>query len=192
MDDDHVTNGFAANLLPWSATEQFAAGEEWQPSQVVIPNDPVGGTASEYFVEMYGASDATAKSIIGGYAFSRARPFSPDPETPDAATSWLNKMEDVGQMNDEVVDNARERNNELPYSEDLYPGQPTNGGSGEVVDSCIFTSTTIAAKQSARGGEFPCGLIRLDCAGISSNLTIYVDLVPGPQRGYLTQPMTEM
>jgi len=62
----------------------------------------------------------------------------------------------------------------------------------------IFSSSGVAAAgvgtQRIKGGNFPCGLIRLDWQPDeqSANLVIQIDLVPGNHRGYLCEPMTEM
>lgn len=192
MDDQHVANGFAANLLPWSSAVPFVPGE-WEASQIVIPNDGAPGVTNEYFVKLYGASDATSKGIIEGYALSRSVPQTPDPSTIGSSDqSWISEMINVGDSEDSVLVNAQYNNRNLPYSQLLYPGAVGNGGSGELVDSLIFTNTTLSAKQSARGSEFPCGLIKLNLGGFTQNMTIFVDLVPGMNRGYLTQDMKDM
>ena len=43
------------------------------------------------------------------------------------------------------------------------------------------------------GGNFPCGLVRLDWAGAENlDAILLVSLVPGNHRGYFAEPMTEM
>ena len=144
---------------------------------------------------MHGPSDANAKSVIGGYAFSRARPFSPDPQTPAVETSWLSTMQDVGDNQTEVVDNAIDKNDNLPYDAANYPGSPGNGGTSYVHDTTFLTGTTVGGQSHLRGGEFPCGLMRFDVTNNDStakNIVIDIDLVPGPHRGYLAESMTDM
>ena len=48
--------------------------------------------------------------------------------------------------------------------------------------------------QRLKGGNFPCGLIRIDWTTdeATANLVLQIDLVPGNHRGYLCEPMTEM
>jgi hypothetical protein len=45
-----------------------------------------------------------------------------------------------------------------------------------------------------KGGNFPCGLIKINAAnsGSTANILIQLDLVPGDHRGYLCESMTEM
>ena len=193
MDDVHVTDGFASNLLPIDAFGIPIQTGEWQPSQVVIPNDGAPGVTNEYFVQMNGASSAAAKSIIGGYAFSRSYPQSPDPVSPAVETSWLNRMFDVGDENDDVLDNATDRNDQLPYNQTAYPGSSTNFAGLQIHDQASITATTIGGTTRLKGGNFPCGLVRFQHdPAESANLVIQIDLIPGSHRGYLCESMTEM
>ena len=138
------------------ANAPFLPGE-WEASQVVIPNDGAPGTTTEYLVKMHGPSDANAKSVIGGYAFSRARPFSPDPQAPAIETSWLSTMQDVGDNQSEVVDNAIDKNDNLPYAVADYPGSAGNGGTSYVHDTAFISGTTVGNTSYLKGGEFPHG-----------------------------------
>jgi hypothetical protein len=200
MDTGHVSAGFGANLLPYGAgvgtavaATPFVSGE-WQHSEVVIPNDGAVGVTNEYAVKMYGTSDASAKSILGGYVFSRARPQSPAPDTPSVNTSWLNELNDVGDNNDEIVVNATDRNDELPYNATLYPGQSGNGEGAQFHHVSFISPTTVGGSTHIQGGNFPCGLIRLDMVNETStaqNVILQINLVPGPHRGYLCEKMED-
>ena len=196
MNADHVTAGVAANLLPVDSTGVAVLPGEWEPSQVVIPNDGAPGVTNEYFVQMNGASTAAAKSIIGGYVFSRSYPQSPDPVSPAVETSWLNRMFDVGDENDDVLDNATDRNDELPYDQTQYPGSAGNFGGlqwHDIVQLHSTSGTTSIGTQMGKGGNFPCGLIAINWTPEeSANLVIQINLIPGSHRGYLCEPMTEM
>lgn len=196
MDSNHVTAGFAGNLLPRDYLGAPYLTGEWEASQVVIPNDGAPGVTNEYLLQMVGGSSPTAKAMISGYANSRATPFSPDPVTPGpVSNSYLNTMFDVGDNNDDIVDNATDKNDNLPYDRDDYPGETANAGTVQYHDSAYVTATTIGGITHMKGGNFPCGLVRL-----SSNLSapaegsnyLQIDLVPGSHRGYLCEPMTEM
>ena len=194
MDQTHVNAGFANNLIP---TYVSPTGE-WEASQVVIPNDGAPGTTTEYLLKMLGDSTATAKSIIGGYQFSRSRPQSPDPSTPSVETSWLNAMHDVGDANEDIVENAVDKNANLPYNQVSYPGVIANNGGVQIHDQSYLTGTTIGGTTRLKGGNFPCGLIRFQAINLSEaaasdfEITIQIDLVPGHHRGYLCEPMQEM
>ena len=103
-------------------------------------------------------------------------------------------MQDVGDNQSEVVVNAVDKNDNLPYNV-AYPGAPGNGGTSITHDVTFLTGTTVGGTTHIRGGEFPCGLMRFDVSNrdaIAKNITIQIDLIPGPHRGYLAESMTEM
>ena len=197
-DGTHVTAGFATNLLPKDAGgNQFLAGE-WESSQIVIPNDGAVGTTNEYVLHMVGGNVAGSKCLIQGYANSRNTPHSPDPVAPTPLdNNFYNDMFNVGDNMDDVINNATDKNDDLPYDRDDYPGETANGGDLQWHDFAYITNTTIGGVTHLKGGNFPCGLVRLDLAvdvtaPTSANFVIQVDLVPGNHRGYLCEPMTEM
>jgi len=195
-DAGHVTAGIANNLLPYdtqSTPAQFTPGE-WEASQIVIPNDGAPGNTVEYFVQMVGASTGAAKGAIAGYEFSRAYPQEPDPTTPAMATSWLNRMNDVGDQNDDIVNNAIDRNDNLPYPQAGYPGGGAQAPTMQLHDISTITGTTVGGMTRIKGGSFPCGLVRFDIqnTGETSGYVIVVDLIPGQHRGYLCETMQEM
>lgn len=196
-DSTHVTAGFAGNLLPIDGdANQYLAGE-WEASQIVIPNDGAVGTTTEYLLHMMGANVATSKCLIQGYANSRNTPHSPDPVSPGPLdNNFFNAMFDVGDNMDDVINNATDKNDNLPYDRDDYPGETANGGALALHDTSYITATTVGGNTRLKGGNFPCGLIRLDCrvdaAAVASNFVIQVDLVPGRHRGYLAESMVEM
>lgn len=202
LDDQHVTQYVAAgsdlnqtNLIPIDgAGNPFIPGE-WEASQVVIPNDGAPGTTTEFLVKLHGADDANAKSAVEGYALGRARPFSPDPASPQVNASWLSTMQDKGDDQSQVVANATDKNDSLPYRADDYPGGATNAPTSEIHDQAFITGTTVGGTSYLKGGEFPCGLMRFDVTNNDSSgrsLVFEVDLIPGPHRGYLAESMTEM
>lgn len=186
------------NLIP----DGYLSGE-WQASQVVIPNSGgIAGNTQEFELRMYGSSNSNMKGIVEGYVKSRAVPASPDPITPGSgvAGSWLSQMQDEGEIQQEVVDNAVIRNNELPYDRDIYPGYTdgaVSNNAGPIThDTEYITATTIGGTTRLKGGNFPCGLVKLQA--INTNVeedlafTLYVDLVPGHHRGYLCESMVDM
>ena len=191
MDDTHVTSGFTSNKRPQDYLGGlFAAGEDWDASEVVVPND--GGTPGntvEYLVKMIGNSNATAKGIIEGYVLSRSRPQSPDPSTPFVNTSWFNELHDDGETHSDIVSNATRHNDELPYSQAVYPGQTGNGPTTEVVSRETFSGTTVSSTNRISGFVAPCGLLKV-VSTIGCIFTVY--LVPGDHRGYMCEPMQEM
>ena len=105
-------------------------------------------------------------------------------------------MFDVGNNMDDVINNATDKNDNLPYDRDDYPGEAANGGDMAWHDFAYITNTTIGGITRLKGGNFPCGLVRLDCSvdasATTANFVIQVDLVPGRHRGYLAESMVEM
>ncbi len=219
-DAAHHASGFAGNLLPgvFNPTLTTATPSEWESSKYVIPQ-PGGATNSREVVatgaSYPGASPVSgldAVSLIEGYAASRALPDIEDPNTPTdaadvtgaAAENWLAGIFDEGTTQDDrVLDDMISENNKAPYPfedgtiffDTQYPGGANQLVGLEAHDVEFITGTTIGGTTHMKGGNFPCGLIRVqgqkDTAGATS-ITIQVDLVPGDHRGYLCEPMTEM
>ncbi len=140
MNSDHVTAGFGGNLIPsgYTKTAPATGGYGWAASQVVVPNDGgVPGNTVEYHIHAVG-DDKTAgtlsKGMILAYAESRSRPFNDDPNIVDVASGGLyGEMEDVGEIQEEVVDNLQQANQQPPYVIDVdtvnefYPGGVNQG-----------------------------------------------------------------
>jgi hypothetical protein len=157
-----------------------------------------------------------AVSLIEGYAASRALPNIEDPNTPDDASSasgalaqnWQTALFNDGTTQDaEVIENLLTENNIAPYPfendgvnfDTMYPGGANQMRGMQWHDSVqIYSSSGVSATgigaQRIKGGNFPCGLIRIDWTPdeTNANLILQVDLVPGNHRGYLCEPMTEM
>ena len=230
METKHVSDYVAAgedlnatNLLPFAAgvpgtPNPIATGGEWQPSQIVIPNELPDASSSEidpaeYVLHMVGDNSFAvvspnfegSKGVLEGYADSRAYPQSPDPVSPSpaSAANWMRLMFDVGNDNADVLANVSDRNDELPYPQVNYPGGENQLDELQLHDFVtIFESNTTNgfSVQRLKGGNFPCGLIAVDFFPAdlgnpeleASLVTIQIDLVPGNHRGYLCEPMTEM
>jgi len=224
MDAPHHASGFGANLLPLSPFGGATVAGEWESSKVVVPmTDGSDNTRSRELIAVGanypGTSPATgldAVSMIEGYAASRGLPDVLDPNTPNDAQSvngfnaenWMAAMFNEGtDQTDAVITDMVSENNIAPYpfendgihTDTMYPGGANQMSGVYWHDSVqIFSSSGVAAAgvgtQRIKGGNFPCGLIRLDWQPDeqSANLVIQVDLVPGNHRGYLCEPMTEM
>ena len=202
----HVTNGFTSNLLPVDAANDEYTPGEWESSLIVLPNNLPDASGSiieprEYRLHMVGSNFHTAaptgsRGVIEGYADSRAYPQSPDPVSPavDDTQNWLARMFDVGADTSEIIDNATDRNDNLPYPQVDYPGGETQAPTLEYHDGSIVTASTIGGTTRLKGGNFPCGLMRFNWnpTDVTSGIRIEIDLVPGNHRGYLCEPMTEM
>jgi hypothetical protein len=180
-------------------------GMSWDPSEFVFP-DPVAGTADNYHAHMVGENSTTAigdsegsKSLILGYAYSRARPNVTDPNVPiDVSTkAWMNDVFDYGDQNPEIREDLAEENDTPPYpiagdesNVEYYPGGFSNlNGLEVIVPSLTITGTTdYSGRMQIPGFNCPCGLI---CIRNSGAMFIQLHLAPGTHRGYLAVPMQE-
>jgi len=164
-----------------------------------------------------GASAATgldAVSLIEGYAASRALPnILADPNVPDDAAdisgptpeNWMSAIFNDGTTQDaDIVSELTTENNQAPYPyendgihvDTMYPGGQNQLVGLQVHEFDTISETTIGGMTRIKGGNFPCGLIRIDhdvpSWAVSHGLGLQIDLVPGNHRGYLCEPMTEM
>ncbi len=223
-DAGHHQAGIGANLLPYSSAGPAAPGE-WQSSKIVYPTSSVPGNAAEMELIAVGAnypgggaSGLNALSLIEGYAASRGLPNIADPNTPDDAAladgtfpqNWIAAMFNEGteQIGD-VLDDMITENNTAPYpfengpivgggtyGDTQYPGGANQLSGLQVHDSTTYGATTIGGTTRLKGGNFPCGLVKMThvvaADSTAHNVVLYVDLVPGNHRGYMCEPMTEM
>ncbi len=219
-DDTHHQAGFAGNLLPVNGGGIATTGE-WIPSEIRVPNSVTNNTTSGFELiavgDNYpGVSPVTAKnavSLIQGYANSRALPSQSDPNTPAESTdagpsatpeNWMSALHNDGvtQDSDVLTDIAEYDLPPYPFENDgtalttMYPGGGTQLSGLTLHDQVKYGSSTIGSMSYAKGGNFPCGLIKLthivNAESLSHNLVVQVDLVPGTHRGYMCEPMTEM
>jgi hypothetical protein len=201
FDGDGVPIG-VNDLSPIDISGAAVNGGEWQPSQIVIPNFGAPGVNYEPLLIMVGddvGGAGGAKGMIKGYQNSRAYPQSPDPVSPDIGSNvnWFQSMFDVGDNNEDIMDNVTDKNDNLPYDQVDYPGGDNNFAYLETVDESYITGTTVGGKTHMTGSSFPCGLIRIrnqsnDSGGWASEVKCFVHLVPGDHRGYLCEPMQDM
>ena len=205
-DADHLSSGVANNLMPVSidvgAVASTALPGEWEPSQIVIPNYQAPGVNYEPYLTAVGddvGGIGGSISLIKAYQSSRSVPQSPDPAIPPGILSnenFLSMMFDVGDNNEDIMDNVVGKNDELPYVQNEYPGGPIQLVGLEWHDFAQIyntSATTNVGIANVKGGNFPCGLIRIDWSpDEAANLVIQIDLIPGNHRGYLCEPMTEM
>ncbi len=198
---EHVAAGFGANLLPVDSNGANFLPGEWQASQIVVPNivpDASGSIVDpdEYFLHMVGANangPGTSRGIISGYMNSRAYPQSPDPVSPFIHNddNWFQQMDDVGNDNLEIIQNATDVNDDLPYNQIQYPGGDLNAPHLELVHETTMIPGVGTTTRQLTGTNVPCGLIEITNDSPSS-LDVVIHLVPGASRGYLTQNMQDM
>jgi len=199
-----------------AGTDVYTPGE-WESAKIVVPTSTTGSGSSEFEAIAVGASfpgagasGLNAVSLIEGYAASRGLPNIADPNTPDDAAdvgptatpeNWLAAMFNEGTDQDsDVIENMITENNVAPYpfendglhTDTMYPGGANNVPYLQVHDFAFETGTTIGGMTRLKGGNFPCGLIKIEAVNESEVLFLQIDLVPGTHRGYLCEPMTEM
>lgn len=221
-DSTHHQAGYQNNLMPFGLGGAFAPGE-WEASKIVYPdNTTATGLTREAELIAVGANfpgvspvtGENAVSIIEGYAASRGLPNVVDPNVPtdadEAAGSfpqnWMAAIFNDGtDQTQEVLEDMITENNKAPYPyedgltylDTQYPNG-ANQSPGLAIHAVDYISnTTVGGKTRIKGGNFPCGLIRLDVSSDAAsdnsyNVVLEVDLVPGTHRGYLAEPMTEM
>jgi len=218
-DDVHHAAGFGANLLPLSATGAVATPGEWTASKVVIPIGAAspGATGDREIIAVganfpgAGASGLNAVSMIEGYAASRGLPNVLDPNVPDDAAlvdgfnpeNWMSAIFNEGtDQTQDVIEDMISENNIAPYpfeNDGVHVDTMYSGGANQMTglqlhDQSAITPSTIGGHTFLKGGNFPCGLMRLSWAPseTTANIVVQVDLIPGNHRGYLCEPMTEM
>ena len=192
FDQTHVASNFNTNLLPLNITTATAG--EWLASEYVIPNEGTNSVTT-FGVHMIGNDNANGKGLIKGYALSRALPFDPDPRTfSNLSENWISQVFNQGTLQtSEVLDDLEVTNDGLPYDDSYYGGDSL--AFDEEVDEIVFSNSAARPSPGSRlsigGFTAPCGLIRINqLAG--ATLRLYVDLVPGPHRGYLCESMEDM
>ena len=214
----HHVAGYGANLLPRDSALNAAVAGEWEPSKIVVPDttSPAGGVNNFELIAVGasyqggGASGLNAVSMIEGYAASRGLPDVLDPNAPDDAAdvngvtpeNWMQALFNEGtNQDDQVMADMITENNIAPYPfendgvhvDTMYPGGANQMPALQTHDQASITNTTIGGTTMLKGGNFPCGLVRIQhVPQETSNLVIQVDLIPGNHRGYLCEPMTEM
>ena len=216
MDSAHVADYVAApdlnqvNAMPRNEVAEFNGGE-WVPSEIVLPNTSVDASGSEvnpttrllHAVGVVGtAAPDTSRGLLAGYAFSRAVPQSPDPAVDARVDSsinpeynWLRQMVDDGNANLDILQNAVNNNDELPYDQLEYPNTGLNAGGLQLVHKRFITANASSAAftnhMNFGGFVAPCGLIKItNTAGVTGHVIFH--LTPGKHRGYLAEPMQDM
>ena len=206
-DAGHQAVQVASNLLPFGF--DVAAGGatyDWNPTTYQVPNDPASGTTTEYNIHAIGPSNANSLGMIAGYAASRARPHQADPNIVDSATAedWMTALFDVGENLEEIRQDIEDGNDEPPYlvgapgsQLEYYPGGSLQADTYESFSQDILTTRSGTALAMDSTGPFvaPCGLLRIDIVHgtvAPTLINFFIELAPGPIKGFLAEPMQEM
>jgi hypothetical protein len=209
MDTTHAnqSNQLLGNLCPvgygdWDISDPTAGtlGYDWVASEIVIPNDPASTDPEgdeAYFLHMVGGNNGTkSKSMIYGYATSRARPVSPDPNKP-AITSWMVEAFDDGDNLAQIEGNVRAHNDEPPYyleedassGAEYYPGGSNFGDLAVVAD---LTATQYQTQKSSGPFLANCGLLKLTLAGSVTGALVRVRVSAGTHHGVMARSMRDV
>lgn len=220
-DAAHHNLGFGANLLPDEATagewspSAVDIPKAWNTVPVVGTDlmESLEFVATGASYPGAGASGLDAVSCIEGYANSRRLPAILDPNVPDDAAdvsgstpeNWMQAVfnEGITQTSD-VIDDLISENNIAPYPfegdgtnvDTMYPGGELQQPGLQTHDLDRITGTTIGGVTRINGGAFPCGLIKITITNYDEIYELFpkllISLAPGPHRGLLAVPMTEM
>lgn len=209
-------------IFPIGFTAAVGAPEttyDWDYALLRFPEDVAETDTKMCMLGPDTASGHHTLGIIHNYALSRARPPAPDHNVPGDDTtlqhgrSVFNVMFDTGDNYDEVITDLVEHGNSPPYplglqvtpagtlSEEYYPGgsnykpQMTHYPITKLACGTASISSTNRKTAFCPGFLAPLGIIAFELtslSGVGSNVDIYVDLVPGDDKGILTQRLQEM
>ncbi len=181
-----------ANQFTLASFAGAAPPADWNYSQLTIPNDPVSGTATNYYIHAVGPNGVT-KGLIAGYELSRARVQNPDPNVP-TSQGWMTDLFDVGEQLDELRDVIEDDNDRPPYanpssgSTAFYPGGSQEQPGLQVHSFCNFTTTTVSGKNMIQGGLFQNGLMKINNQ-TGGSISMIIHMMPGNHRGYFCEEM---
>lgn len=194
--DDNTPSANGTIMLPIDSEDYNTKIGEWIYSTIQLPD--AGGSAPpvEILMHMVGPDTTSPQSrgLITGYGLSRSRPQDVDPNVPTAG-GWMNDVFDVADNLDEIRDDVHNNNDEPPYrvgdpasALEFYPGGVNNQPSAALHSISFVTTSTVGGKTHVEGGMFGCGLMRFDwdIKG-PDEMYLAIDLVPGTQKGYLTE-----
>lgn len=177
----------------------------WEYSEFVVPNVSGGpGNTIEYYGYMIGDDAVPGKGLIKAYAESRARPFNREPSTVGETNvnippgGLYAEMQDVGEMDVEIRDNIRYKNDEPPYllcgtntEFEMYPFGTNNGNyDGITFDTLIVRASSILSTDATGPFTALCGLLWFYNGG-GANTTLRLHVSPGPYKGIMARSMLE-
>lgn len=212
MNEAHMTatsSNMVNNLLPANyVVSGTSSVYDWEASEISFPAEvsdtpgAAGTPASQKYIFMLGDDGHSAGSgngvgVIHGYAMSRARPQTVDPNTPQPG-DWMTDMFDVGEDHELIRQDVKNQNDEAPYLNALqntgyeyYPGGAGQGGAssssalqdkGEIFDMIGITAGTGTYPgyfSDATGpGTFPLGLLAICYEATDVNVANHENAFP--------------
>jgi len=202
-----------ANVGDWDMSKMSISQSPLSAAPLPAPTNDYEIIATGANYPGVGASGLDSVSLIEGYAASRALPNPENPNVPldsDDTNSQTPENWIVATFNDgtdqshEVLENLDADNNKAPYpfegdgifADTMYPGGANQMSGVQFHDFELVTSTTVGGTTRLKGGEFPCGLVKFTKSLIGEDpegyTHLFVDMIPGPHRGYLCESMMEL
>jgi len=186
--------------MPVDRQNLTALPGEWTYSTIQLPNDGGSLAPTEVNMHMVGTdvtSGTQSRAMIHGYGLARSRPQLIEPNIP-SDSGWITDIFDVADNLDEIRLDVTDNNDVPPYrvgdnqsgtTDEYYPGGENNQPSTQLHAVEFISSSTVGGQTNIPGGLFHCGLIRFDwnITDAANSMYLAIDLVPGTQKGYLTE-----
>ena len=177
---------------------------DWQHSEIVVPNKGGVGITEEFYLHVLGddstGGNTASVGLIHAYANSRARPQQTTPNIVDVPDHGgiFGEMFDVGDDDPAIISNFQDKNDNLPYLNDMdtefefYPGG-ANTGTGWTIQDLISIQSGNRTVASSVTSSFlaNCGLI-LFGVGSGQSVGVKITLAAGDYKGVAARPMQEV
>lgn len=204
MNSLHVAATMGNNAIPldyitdWTPTDPTAQ-YEWEESHIQIPNDPTPGVTTQYSFTALDDDTVVSKGLVHGYAESRARPQSNDPNLVSGVDSWMVEAFDVGDNLPDIRDDIIYENDSPPYpvgrdsAFEFYPGGQYQGDALQLQDYLSVRSGTSLRSDSSGPFVANLGLLFIDChTATFDNSIIKITVMPGKYKGVGARPMQDV
>lgn len=206
MNVQHLGATSANNILPSGyGLANISGGTvyyEWAYSKFVKPMHDATDAPQDWNIHMLGTDQTGipySVSLIKAYAESRAKPQVPDPNiVTNVDGGFYGDIIDVGNITDEIIENAQQRNNESPYpmssdtSTENYPGGEFVGQSNDIKGHLEAVSPLTVGRTIIPGFVAPLGLLSITCEGNlegSEKVQVQLRIAPGNYQGVMAQSM---
>lgn len=216
MDSFHAAAGGDVNAWPIgyiTPTEALVidpkAVYDWEYSEIQIPNDPLNaGATTGYSLHVLGEDilpgPNQSKAVIAGYADSRSRPQSNDPNVV-RQTGWMTEAFDTGDNLEEITDDVMVENDQPPYiitqdtEFEFYPGGSSNYTPLESMGHvAALTTAGNTLTRSPSSGPFICtaGLLMVysEVSGQTGSNVNYlsINMTAGTEKGLMTRDIVDV
>lgn len=197
LNNEHflLYDGGQDNLLPRDVLGDTPVGAEWDYSTIEIPQQNVGsGNPSQEHLILLGSNIIGAKSCLSGWFESRAQVPTVDPTESNPQSGWYAELENSDQASGFIVEAATDQNDTPPYNPLAAIGCGLGNCDSPWPHARMTLDTVDNGVITVSGGDFPCGLIKLDTYNSSTtsnmdNLLVRVHLKAGNHKGIACTPM---